>query len=82
MCRYFFYTRDFYFWTLSCFLFIILASGLDTVSQCSGTESMSDWRRILRTEDIKYVAFHPILRTAPPLSYLLASGPHHGSAYL
>ena len=24
----FFYTRDFYFWTPSCFLFIILASGL------------------------------------------------------
>ena len=29
-------------------------SGLE-ISQCSGTESMSDWRGILRTEDIKFV---------------------------
>ena len=28
-------------------------SGLE-ISQCSGTESMSDWRGILRTEDIKF----------------------------
>ena len=31
-------------------------SGLE-ISQCSGTESMSDWRGILRTEDIKFVRF-------------------------
>ena len=33
----------------------MLAPGLDTVSQCSGTERMSDWRRILRTEDFKFL---------------------------
>ena len=32
----------------------MLAQGLE-ISQCSGTESMSDWRRILRTEYIKWV---------------------------
>ena len=35
------------------------------ISQCSGTESMSDWRGILRTEDIKLMAFNRILPTAP-----------------
>ena len=50
------------------------ASGLDTVSQCSGTESMSDWRRILRTEDFKFVAFLGILRAAPQVPTHLPPG--------
>ena len=35
------------------------------LSALAGTESMSDWRGILRTEDIKLMAFNRILPTAP-----------------
>ena len=52
------YSRRIKYWSL------YAGSGLE-ISQCSGTESMSDWRGILRTEDIKLMAFNQILPTAP-----------------
>ena len=52
------YSRWIKYWSL------YAGSGLE-ISQCSGTESMSDWRGILRTEDIKLMAFNRILPTVP-----------------
>ena len=43
---------------------------------------MSDWRRILCTEDIKFVAFHPILRTTPLISTKMALAGTPGTASL